>query len=448
MIDIHKNISKDALNISNILFKNGYQSYLVGGSIRDILMNKNDLHDYDIATDATPDDLKKMFKHAIAFGEKFGTILVIYNGFNFEITTFRTESDYKDQRHPEKVVFIKDIREDLKRRDFTMNAIAFDMRSNTIIDIFNGQKDIKNKIIKCVGDPDLRFDEDPLRLIRAVRFYVQLNFDIDKTTYTSIKNNAYKIATVSKERIRDEFMRMISFDNPSRGVELLRDTGLLDYIFPEINICLGVEQNKFHSLDVYHHLLLSMDMADKRVRLAALLHDIGKPQTKDGEHFFGHEKVGAEMADKMLRRLKFPKKDISLVSKLIYLHLFNYEDKWTDSAIRRFLRRVENDETLELLFLLREADEHGNPISKYDFANLDKLKNRISKVRDKDGYLSLKDLKLNGDDLIKIGYSDGIDIGKELQTLLIRVIEDPGINSKKKLLKMAQNDFMKFKKYD
>ncbi len=447
MLGIHKNISKDAFHISDILFKNGYQSYLVGGSIRDILMNRNDLHDYDIATDATPDDLKKIFKNAIAFGEKFGTILVIYNGFNFEITTFRTESDYKDQRHPEKVTFIKDIKEDLKRRDFTMNAIAFDMRSNTLIDIFNGQQDIKNKIIKCVGDPDLRFNEDPLRLIRAVRFYVQLDFDIDKSTYESIKKNASDIGSVSKERIRDEFMRMISFDKPSRGIELLKDIGLLDYIFPEINLCLGVEQNKFHSLDVYHHLLLSMDMADKRIRLAALLHDIGKPQTKEGEHFFGHERVGAEMAEKMLRRMKFPKKDISLVSKLIYLHLFNYEEKWTDSAIRRFLRRVENDETLELLFLLREADEHGNPISKYDFANLDELKNRISKIRDKDGYLSLKDLKLNGDDLIKIGYSSGMDIGKELQGLLIKVIEDPDINNKQELLKMAKNDLIKFKNY-
>ncbi len=318
MIDIHRNISKDALKISDILSKNGYQAYLVGGSIRDILMNKNDLHDYDIATDATPDDLKRIFKDAIAFGEKFGTILVIYKGFNFEITTFRTESDYKDQRHPEKVVFIKDIKEDLKRRDFTMNAIAFNMQSNDLIDIFGGQKDIKNKIIRCVGDPDLRFNEDPLRLIRAVRFYVQLHFDIEEDTYKSIKNNASKIVTVSKERIRDEFMRMLSFDKPSRGIELLRDTGLLDYIFPEINLCYGVEQNKFHSLDVYHHILLSMDMADKRIRLAALLHDIGKPQTKNGEHFFGHEKIGAEMADKMLRRLKFPKKDISLISKLIY----------------------------------------------------------------------------------------------------------------------------------
>ena len=437
-INIEKKISSEVYDISKKLEKNNFSSYLVGGSIRDILL-KNSVNDYDLATNATPEELKKIFPNAILFGEKFGTIMLIISGKRIEITTLRAESDYNDNRHPTKVSFINDINEDLKRRDFTVNALAFDLINYKLIDIFDSKKDLKAKIIRSVGNPDERFKEDALRLLRAIRFSIKLDFTIEENTYNSIKKNSSLIEYISKERIRDEMVKIISSRDSSKGIEILRDTGLLQYIIPELLICVGVEQNKFHSLDVYDHLLLSMDKADKKVKLAALLHDIGKPQTKDGEHFFGHERVGSDIAKNILTRLNFPKDEIRLISKLIELHLFHYEENWSDSAVRRFLRKVEDDNTLELLFLLREADENGNPISSYDFDNLSQLKDRINKIKDKDGYLSLKDLDIKGDDLIKLGYKKDKYLGETLKFLLDVIIEDPGMNNKEKLLSLAKD---------
>jgi poly(A) polymerase/tRNA nucleotidyltransferase (CCA-adding enzyme) len=435
---IKDKISKDIYDISYTLKSKGFNVYLVGGSIRDIFLNK-DIDDYDLATDATPDQLKKIFPKAILFGEKFGTIMLIIDNNRVEITTLRKESDYDDGRHPSKVSFIKDINEDLKRRDFTVNAIAFDLINFNIIDLFNGEGDITKKIIRAVGNPDARFEEDALRLLRAVRFSLKLGFKIEQNTYNSIKKNAHLIEFISKERVRDEFLKIISGDNSSKGIELLRETGLLQYIMPELLVCVGVMQNKFHSLDVYNHLLLSMDKADEKIKLVALLHDIGKPQTKEGEHFFAHEKVGADIARNILTRLKFPKEEIYMTCKLIQLHLFFYNDSWSDGAVRRFLRKVEDDKSLELLFLLREADEKGNPISTYDFNNLEKFKKRIQKIKEKDRFMSIKDLKINGYDLMKIGYQRDKFLGETLNLLLDAIIEDPSINTKESLLAIAKD---------
>ncbi len=441
-IKIEEKISKEVYEVSNKLEQNNFSSYLVGGSIRDILMN-NQVSDYDLATNAVPEDLKKIFPNAILFGEKFGTIMLVISNKRIEITTLRSESEYNDNRHPAKVSFIDDINEDLKRRDFTINALAFDLINSKLIDIFGGKEDLRHKIIRAVGDPDERFKEDALRLLRAVRFSLKLDFVVEENTYNSIKKNASLIEYISKERIRDELMKIILEENSSKGIEILRDTELLKYIIPELLVCVGVEQNKFHSLDVYDHLLLSMDKADKRVKLVALLHDIGKPQTKDGEHFFGHERVGSDIARRILTRLHFPKNDINLISKLIELHLFHYEENWSDSAVRRFLRKVEDDNTLELLFLLREADENGNPISSYDFDNLAQLKDRINKIKNQDRYLSLKDLNISGDDLIKLGYNRDKSLGDTLKFLLDVIIEDPSMNNKEKLLSLAKDKLNK-----
>lgn len=441
-IKIEEKISKEVYEVSNKLEQNNFSSYLVGGSIRDILMN-NQVSDYDLATNAVPEDLKKIFPNAILFGEKFGTIMLVISNKRIEITTLRSESEYNDNRHPAKVSFIDDINEDLKRRDFTINALAFDLINSKLIDIFGGKEDLQHKIIRAVGDPDERFKEDALRLLRAVRFSLKLDFVVEENTYNSIKKNSSLIEYISKERIRDELMKIILEENSSKGIEILRDTELLKYIIPELLVCVGVEQNKFHSLDVYDHLLLSMDKADKRVKLVALLHDIGKPQTKDGEHFFGHERVGSDIARRILTRLHFPKNDINLISKLIELHLFHYEENWSDSAVRRFLRKVEDDNTLELLFLLREADENGNPISSYDFDNLAQLKDRINKIKNQDRYLSLKDLNISGDDLIKLGYNRDKSLGDTLKFLLDVIIEDPSMNNKEKLLSLAKDKLNK-----
>ena len=436
-MNIRGKISKEALNIYKELEDNGFKSYLVGGSIRDILLNKK-VKDYDFATAARVEDLLKIFPNAIKFGEKFGTILVIKNGFNFEITTFRSEGEYLDKRHPSRVEFVDNIEEDLKRRDFTVNAIAYDFDKNELIDNFGGILDIQNKIIKCVGDPNERFREDALRLLRACRFSVTLGFSIEDKTLDALKNLSFMIDDISKERVRDEFLKIIDIKKPSVGIELLRNTGLLKYIIPELLVCVGVDQNKFHSLDVYNHLLLSLDMADKSVRVAALLHDIAKPQTKDGEHFYNHENVGAVMAEEILQRLKFSRDEINMVSKLIRLHLFNYSGDWSDSAVRRFLVKVGDDDTLKKLFLLRIADEKGNPISKYDFANLDQLKQRIDKIKKENDALSLKDLKVSGDDLMEIGFIQDKFLGSTLSEMLNMVIENPELNNKEYLLDFAK----------
>ena len=437
-MNIKGKIAQDAIYIYNSIVSNGFQVFLVGGSVRDIILSKA-VKDYDFATSARTDDLLKIFPSAIRFGEKFGTILVIRNGFNFEITTFRKEEKYSDKRHPDVIEFIDNIDEDLKRRDFTINALAYDFENDRIIDKFGGLEDIRKKSVKCVGNPDDRFMEDALRLMRAVRFALNFGFDIEENTKNSIKKLAFMINDISKERLRDEFLKIIDMPKPSLGIEMLRHLGLLQYIIPELLVCVDVEQNKFHSLDVYKHILLSLDNADKSIRIAALLHDIAKPQTKNGEHFYNHENIGACMAEEILARLKFPKSEISKISKLISLHLFHYTPDWTDAAIRRFLIKVGDDDTLEKLFLLRIADEKGNPISKYQFSNLDALKARIEKVKNENDALSLKDLKVNGDDLLNLGFSRGKEIGDILSKMLDLVIDNPKLNNRKYLLGFAKN---------
>ena len=436
-MNIKGNIAKEAQDIYDKISKNGFSAYLVGGSLRDILLGKK-IKDYDFAVSAKTEDLIKIFPAAIRFGEKFGTILVIKNDFKFEITTFRKESEYTDKRHPQKVEFIDNIEDDLKRRDFTMNSLAFDFENNIIIDNDNGIKDIKDKIIRCQGDPQKRFEEDGLRLIRACRFSAVLGFSIEKETFDAIKKFAYIIDDISKERVRDEFLKIIDIRKPSVGIEILRNTTLLKYIIPELLICIGVEQNKYHSLDVYNHLLSSLDHANKKVRIAALLHDIAKPQTKDGEHFYNHENIGATMSEEILKRLKFSKNDIDMITKLIRLHLFNYTSEWSDSAVRRFLVKVGDNKTLENLFLLRIADEKGNPKSEYSFKNLDELKKRIDKIKKENDALSLKDLEINGDDLIKLGFIKSKRIGDILLEMLNMVIENPSLNNREYLLEFAK----------
>ena len=436
---IKKKLYPQIFDICNLITSHNFSVYIVGGTIRSILLDRKNAIDVDIATDATPEDLKTIFPDAIVFGEKFGTIMVKRGNLNFEITTLRSEDSYKDLRHPDKVSFIKDIHQDLARRDFTINALAYDIKNDALLDDFGGIHDLRLGIIKCVGDPDSRFKEDALRLIRACRFASVLGFTIEKNTLVSITNNSGLLKSVSIERVRDEFIKILESDVPSKGINLLKDTGLLVHIIPELMDCIGVEQNKYHSLDVYDHSLLSCDKADVKVRLVALLHDIGKPKTKDGEHFYGHEIVGAQMAEVILNRLKFSRSYVDLVKKLILLHLFNYTPEWTDAAVRRFMRKVGDDNVQELLFLLRFADERGNPKSTYDFSNIDDLKNRIENIRKRDEAISIKDLKINGDDIIKLGYVPGPSIRKVLNYLLEKVLDDPSLNNKDKLINLVKS---------
>ena len=353
-------------DFAKIFKKHNFQLFLVGGAIRDKLLG-NENHDYDFATSATPYEVIKIFPSVIPVGIEHGTVMVLYKDCQFEVTTFRTDGKYSDNRRPDSINFVKNIDEDLKRRDFTINSFAYDLNKKKIIDKFNAKKDLKKKIVKAIGNPDERFTEDALRMVRAVRFAAKLKFDIEEKTLLSIKKNSHLIQNISNERIRDELIKIMQTDKPSIAIEYMRETGLLNYIIPELLAGYEVIQNKFHKYDVYYHNLYSCDAAPKDnyiVRFAALFHDISKPQTKreqdDNENsFYNHEIIGAKIAKTILRRLKFGNDDINKIVHLIKYHMFYYTDEWSDGAVRRFLKNV-GIENLSDLFKLRDADRVGN----------------------------------------------------------------------------------------
>ena len=434
--------------------KAGYKAYLVGGAVRDIFLHKKP-HDFDVATNATPQDVMKLFRTVIPTGFEHGTVTVHFNGLEIEVTTFRTESGYSDGRHPDRVNYAATIEEDLSRRDFTINAIAADLKNGKVVDPFGGRKDIKRKIIRTVGKPQERFLEDGLRPIRALRFATKLGFSIEKYTYSEIfkDNIKQKIKSISIERFRDEFEKMLLSDKPSVGLKLMEETGVISIFIPELlesRGCVQSDKRGFHDFDVLDHLYYSCDGAVKEklnVRLAALFHDIGKPAAKkiiDGNiTFYNHEKISAQITEIILTRLKFPNAVIHDVCHLINEHMFNYTPDWTVPAVRRFIIRVGRDH-LEDLFDLRLADMYGMHnlpvVYKYSAAIdlLVELKDRITKELEKKNALSLKDLAVNGKDLMEAGIPAGKKLGLILNHLLDCVIEDPEMNTREKLLEVAK----------
>ncbi len=434
-------------NIISALKQNGFSLYVVGGYIRDSIIGRA-THDIDLATSAHPDELMEIFPKANDVGAKFGTIVVD----NIQITTFRSDRVYSDSRHPDDVSYSDNIYDDLKRRDFTINSMALEIGDDfgnyktieeyvknnldKVIDLYGGVDDIQKKLVKATGNPKERMLEDYLRSMRAVRFASILEFSIDSDTFDAIKYFAKDILKISVERIRDELIKILNDSPiPSYGIELLRESGILEVIMPELLEGIHIEQNKFHTETVYMHLIHSCDKAQKDVRLVSLLHDIGKPRTKEGEHFYSHEIVGSDMAKDILKRLKFPKKDILKIILLIKMHMFNYSEDWKDSSVRRFLSKIPSEDFLNELFLLREADIKSNPLNTtYD--NLLSFKKRIEEVKRKSNVLTRKDLAINGDDLKQLGYS-GKEIGEELETLLSKVLEDPELNTREELIKLV-----------
>ena len=446
-------IPKEVLRVINNLQGKGFQAYIVGGCVRDILRGAKP-QDWDIATDAKPEEVAKIFpKHFIE--NKFGTVTVLTGSKDptlkeIEVTTFRIEEKYTDRRHPDKVRWAKTIEEDLSRRDFTINAMAIKTTQNSklktqnrsaklkteefrIIDPFNGQEDLKNRIIRAVGEPDERFKEDALRLMRAVRFATTLEFEIEENTFGAIKKNAYLLEFISKERIRDEFLKIIMSRNAAKGIELLRETGLLKYIIPELLEGYKVSQNKHHIYDVYEHSLRSLDFAAKKgfnkyVRLAALFHDIGKPRTKRGEGpdatFYGHEIVGAKMTAQILNRLRFSKKDIEKIVKLVRYHLFYYNvGEVGESSVRRLLRRV-GKENIEELVQLRMADRIGSGCKKALPYRLRHFLYVVDKVSQDP--IDTRMLKINGHRIMSIlKIEPGPKIGQILDILLSEVLDEP-----------------------
>ena len=435
--------------IASLFTNNKKQIYLVGGAVRDMLLGIK-IHDWDIATDALPEEVDAIVKGAggkvIPTGIKHGTVTVFYKKRSAEITTFRTESGYSDGRRPDQIQFAATIEDDLSRRDFTMNAIALRLPSGEIIDPFGGAKDINAGIIRCVGNAAERFNEDGLRPLRAVRFAAQLGFKLEQNTEDAIFGALAVSEKVSQERVRDEIDKILASSLPSRAFLLMEKTGLLKLFICELAACRGIDQKGFHRFDVLDHSLYACDYAARmnyshELRLASLLHDTGKPEAREmgGSGvwtFYRHEEISAEMSKKILARLRYSNNVIENVCHLIKEHMFHYTDEWSDAAVRRFIARV-GETSLEDIYRLRRADAFATSGEEGEPASLLLLANRVENILSKGRAFSVKDLAVSGNDLIAIGIKPGRVLGVILHELLETVLDDPGQNTREKLLEIA-----------
>ena len=416
----------------------------MGGGIRDVLLGRK-VVDWDVATSARPDDMLALFSRVIPTGIAHGTVTVLTGRSQVEVTTFRGDIGYTDGRHPDRVVFLGSLKEDLKRRDFTVNAMAYDTRNDRIIDPHQGRRDLKRGVIRAVGDPLRRFAEDGLRPLRAVRFASVLGFEIEKKTFGAIGKRLEVFRKVAPERVRVELLKILGSRRAHRGIELLRRSGLLEEILPELTPGVGFAQNRFHKYDVYHHVLKCLEHArgDAVLKLAVLLHDVAKPQTAEGPEnertFYGHEKASAEVAARVLKRLRFSNQERQRVVTLISSHMFHYLPEWTDGAVRRLARRV-GPELLEDMYELRRADAWGRGVGVRDtLANLKALKQRVAKVLAEDAALKVTDLAIGGEEIMKVlCIRPGPRVGKILDALLERVLDDPSLNKPKKLKSLIE----------
>lgn len=448
-------------NIMRELENAKFEAYLVGGCVRDLIMGRKP-YDWDITTNAKPEKIQKLFPDSV-YENNFGTVGVKVrhsaamsktgeprqgrenNVEIVEVTPYRKEEEYSDKRHPDKVIFTSEIKDDLARRDFTINAIARNLSGN-IVDPFDGQKDIKSRIIRAVGDPEKRFSEDALRLMRAVRFAAQLDFEIDLKTESAIKSKANLLKMISHERVRDELVKLVGSKNPEKGIVLMQELGLLKIVLPEVEEGFGVEQNKHHKYNVFDHSVKTLGFAAEYnyniyVRFASLFHDIGKPRTKGGSGsdatFYGHEYVSVKMAAKAMERLRFPKDFIERVCNLIRNHMFYYNvGEVTERSVRRLVRKV-GPENMENLLELRQAERRGSGVPKAEPYKLRHLKYMIEKVsRDP---LTVGMLKVDGNDVMKtISIDPGPRVGHILNALLEEVIDNPDLNTKDYLLKRME----------
>lgn len=464
-LEITGKVPIQILKVARIFAGGGFESYLVGGAVRDMLLGKK-CNDYDIATNAIPEDTIRLFKHfakVIPTGIAHGTVTVCIFGFQIEVTTFRTEGIYTDARHPDKIEYTPSIEEDLSRRDFTMNAIALNILSGELVDPFGGRSDINKKIIRAVGSPHERFCEDGLRPIRAIRFASQLRFEIESGTLSAMSQSdvLMAVARISKERFRDEWCKILTTEKPSIGLKLLDGSGILELFIPEFEECKGCAQSDvrgYHDFDVADHIMYACD-GDKSgkliIRLALFFHDIGKPDVKEIEikdgrpliHFHSHEIVSEKKAQNIMKRLKFSNEEIHKVCNLVRNHTFNYESAWSDSAVRRLLIRV-GKENFEDLLLVRYGDiygKHCTPLKEGSptWKNLSELKRRVYEISEREDALSIKDLKVNGNDLISIGIPHGKMIGQILKELFECVTDNPSINEKESLIALAKNIYNK-----
>lgn len=458
------NIPKEVSYVTKELENAGFEAYIVGGCVRDLLIGKTP-KDWDITTSAKPEEIEELFENTF-YNNDYGTVGIVNEKTEdntlkvVEVTPYRTESEYSDARRPDSVEFSSSIEHDLHRRDFTINAIAYNESKGQIIDLHNGQKDIKDKTIRAVGDPDTRFKEDALRILRAVRISAELSFKIEEKTKEAIKRDAKMLEKIAKERIRDEFIRIIMADEPMKAIKLANSIGILQSVLPELEEGLHVKQNQAHAFTVWEHNLRALQhSADKKdsfdIRISSLLHDIAKPTTsrwsseKNDWTFHGHDVVGGKITKKILERLKFPKKQIEKIVKLVRWHLFFSDpDQITLSAVRRMVQNVGKENIWDLMEV-RECDRIGMGRPKANPYRLRKYKSMVEEaLRDP---ISVAMLKIDGKRIMEItGEKPGPKIGFVLHSLLEEVLEDPKLNiaeylekTAKKLIKLSETKLKK-----
>ncbi len=452
-MEFEKNrIPEEVRTTAEILENAHFKAYLVGGCVRDLLLKKTP-KDWDIATDATPEQIQQVFTHSF-YDNKFGTVGVVYDSTEdptikvIEVTPFRVESGYSDSRRPDAVSFSSEIKDDLKRRDFTINAMAFRLSNNEFIDFFNGAEDLERGIVRAVGDPKERFEEDGLRVLRAIRIAAELGFAIEANTLVALRHSSSVLGKIAKERIRDEFVRIIMSERPMDAMFLMKRVGMLPYISAELDRSDGIEQNKSHKYDVFEHIVRSLQHAAEKgfsleIRLAALFHDIGKPETRRFSQetsdytFYGHEVIGARITKKVLKQLRFSSQIIEKVVLLVRWHMFFSDpDQITLSAVRRIIRHVGRENIWDLLDI-RICDRIGSGRPKEQPFRFRKYKAMVEEaLRDP---ISVGMLNINGTRIIEVTREKpGPRIGHMLHAILEEVIEDPSKNEVSFLEKRVQ----------
>ena len=443
---LHQQIAAPVLDICKELRNSGERAWVVGGCVRDTLRGER-VNDWDVATTALPEKVKQTFRKVIPTGIDHGTVTVLWKGEAYEVTTLRGEGAYTDGRRPDSVVFVEDIDRDLARRDFTVNAIAYDPVEGHIADPFDGLGDMRRKVLRAVGDPNERFQEDGLRILRGARFVATLGFELEEGTEAAFRGALDTLRKVSPERVRDEWMKAMKASAPSRAFEVMRRTGILEVTYPELLEQVGCEQNQWHAYDVWGHTMRVLDESagGPVERIAALLHDVAKPRTRAKSDktndwtFYHHEKVGADMAERWLREYRFSNQERELVVGLIRHHLICYTSEWSDAAVRRFIKRVGTG-NVDPLLRLGEADAlgKGRHVEK-ELEALKELRTRIDKTIEEGNALTTQDLAIGGNDVIEhLEGGAGPAVGEILRDLLDRVIEDPSLNTRDKLMPLAE----------
>ncbi len=446
-------IPKKVNDIIEELMRHGYEAYAVGGCVRDMVLGREP-EDWDITTSATPYEVKKIFRRTVDTGIAHGTVTVLMDKEHYEVTTYRLDGEYEDNRHPKQVEFTSSLTEDLKRRDFTINAMAYNEKEG-FIDLFGGMEDLKLGLIRCVGSAIERFDEDALRILRAVRFSAQLGFTIEENTLCAIRDKAENLTNISAERIRVELTKLLISDHPDR-LKLLFEIGITRVILPEFDAMMRTQQKNIHHIySVGEHTIFAVsEVAGKQnehryetrertiLRWTMLLHDVEKPNTitlgKDGQnHFYGHQEKGAITAKNILRRLKFDNDTIDAVVHLIRWH--DYRFILTPAGMRKAASKI-GKEYMELLFEVNRADTSAkNPKHTKDkFERLTTARQLYTDILQKEECVSLKELKINGRDLIEVGMKPGKEMGEVLGSLLSEVLENPSLNERDTLLTMMR----------